>query len=86
MNPTSLMHSEEYSTAHCLLHFGVFQLHPPKAAMDPRAGFAWGLLWSRRPDWTCLFYLKAVEIRARIRRVNFSSLELDECYGRNILM
>ena len=44
---------------------------PPKAAMDSHTGFALGLLWATRPDWTHSSYLKPVERRARVRRVNF---------------
>ena len=44
---------------------------PPKAAMDPHTGFALGLLWSKRPEWTHSPYLKPAERRARIRRDNF---------------
>ena len=44
---------------------------PLNATMDPHAGFALGLLWSRTPSWAILPHLKTRDDRARIRRANF---------------
>jgi hypothetical protein len=44
---------------------------PPGAAMDPHTGFALGLLWTRRPEWSKHRHLKFSKEQPRTRRANF---------------